>query len=76
MGIIPLLRAGGLGARGALGRVAVPWALTIPLSMLISWSIRSTAPGTLLFALPGVALLAGAGSTGCGRGRWPGWGWR
>ncbi|WP_066375449.1 glycosyltransferase family 39 protein [Herbidospora mongoliensis] len=60
-GIIPLLALAAFGARGALGRVAGPWALVIPLSMVISLVYPIYSPRYVLFALPGLALLAGAG---------------
>lgn len=60
-GIVPLLGLAVFGARGALGRVAGPWALLIPLSMLVSLVYPIYSPRYVLFALPGVALLAGAG---------------
>ncbi|TKK90741.1 hypothetical protein FDA94_02950 [Herbidospora galbida] len=60
-GMVPLLALAVFGARGALGRVAVPWALMIPLSMLISLVYPIYSPRYVLFALPALALLAGAG---------------
>ncbi|GLX95987.1 hypothetical protein [Herbidospora sp. NBRC 101105] len=59
--IIPLLGLAAFGARGALGRVAGAWALLIPLSMLVSLVYPIYSPRYVLFALPGLALLAGAG---------------
>ncbi|GAB1822774.1 hypothetical protein HerbRD11066_59380 [Herbidospora sp. RD11066] len=60
-GLVPLLALAVFGARGALGRVAGAWALMIPLSMLVSLVYPIYSPRYVLFALPGLALLAGAG---------------